>query len=79
MVLEGPQRNARDGSDYINASHVSAQGEAQTAVVLPQYIAAQGPLESTVGDFWEMAQQQKCVAVVMLSRTVEGNKVLYLS
>lgn len=38
--------NSRDGSDYVNASHV------QSLVSSRRYIATQGPLNSTYDDFW---------------------------
>ena len=38
-------------------------------------IACQGPLPSTVADFWLMVWQQRCPAVVMLTRETEGSKV----
>jgi len=38
-----------------------------------QYIACQGPLEDTSGDFWEMIIQYDVVKIVMLTRTEERN------
>lgn len=54
--------------DYINASAVvaSSQGDIPWA-----YIACQGPLKHTRDAFWQMAVEQRCSAVVMLTNTVE--------
>lgn len=62
-----PTRENRTG--YINASHISA------AVASAQrfYIAAQGPLPSTVADFWQMIWQCDVYVVVMLADTNSTN------
>jgi len=41
-----------------------------------QFIATQGPLPHTFEDFWEMVVQYRCPAIVMLTRLVDGSKVL---
>ena len=62
-----PSRENRTG--YINASHISAAvGSAQRF-----YIAAQGPLPSTVTDFWQMVWQCDVYVVVMLADTTSGS------
>ena len=62
-----PSRDNRMG--YINASHISAAvGTAQRF-----YIAAQGPLLSTVVDFWQMVWQCDVYVVVMLADTSSGS------
>merc|ERR1712226_429866 len=55
-------------SDYINANHI--------VMILPgnsklNYIAAQGPLEETITDFWRMVWEQNCAIVVMLTNVLE--------
>lgn len=62
-----PTRDNRTG--YINASHISA------AVASAQrfYIASQGPLPSTVADFWQMVWQCDVYVVVMLAETNSSN------
>ncbi|KAM9461423.1 LOW QUALITY PROTEIN: receptor-type tyrosine-protein phosphatase C-like [Clarias gariepinus] len=39
-----------------------------------KYIAAQGPKEETVGEFWTMIWEQKSSIIVMVTRCEEGNK-----
>ena len=53
-------------NDYINASKVEAP-----ELDNKSYILTQGPLESTVGHFWQMVYQQKVSAIVMLCRLTE--------
>lgn len=53
-------------SDYINASAIIDNDPKR-----PLYIAAQGPLASTIPDFWQMMWEKGCVAIVMLTPLVE--------
>jgi len=53
-------RNNSDGSDYINADFVKLDVGARTY----HYIAAQGPMENTVSDFWQMVWEQNVRIVV---------------
>ena len=39
------------------------------------YIATQGPLESTMNDFWRMVWEQKSRCIVMLCQLEENEKV----
>ena len=40
-----------------------------------KFIAAQGPQESTVDDFWEMVVQQNASLIVMLTNVIEIGSV----
>ncbi|XP_052097093.1 receptor-type tyrosine-protein phosphatase S-like [Mytilus californianus] len=55
-------------SDYINASFINGYGQVK------KYIAAQGPLESTINDFWRMIWQYDCGKIVMLTNVFELGK-----
>ena len=44
-----------------------------------QYIATQGPLPTTIEDFWRLVWEQRCSAIVMLTHLVEGDKVRKLT
>lgn len=39
------------------------------------YIACQGPLPTTLCDFWQMVLEQKSNVIAMMTREVEGGKV----
>lgn len=57
-----------EGRDYINASMLRSGGGESPPWC---FIASQGPLKGTVEDFWRMVLEQRCSAVVMLTRAVE--------
>ncbi|KAJ2977705.1 hypothetical protein NUW58_g7727 [Xylaria curta] len=59
-----------DGTcDYINASHVQASRSHK------RYIAAQGPLPATFGDFWSVVWDQDVRVIVMLTAEEEGGQL----
>jgi len=57
------------GSDYINANYVDGYRRSGA------YIATQAPLPETFADFWRMVWEQRCGAVVMMTRLEERNRV----
>ncbi|XP_026052053.1 receptor-type tyrosine-protein phosphatase N2-like [Carassius auratus] len=59
--------NNQGNSDYINASPIMDHDPRN-----PAYIATQGPLPSTVADFWQMVWESGCVVVVMLTPLTEN-------
>ncbi|XP_075468358.1 receptor-type tyrosine-protein phosphatase epsilon isoform X3 [Ascaphus truei] len=52
-------------SDYINASYINGFKERN------KFIAAQGPKQDTVNDFWRMIWEQKSATIVMLTNLKE--------
>ena len=54
-------------NDYINASFVTLE----EPEVNRSYIVTQGPLENTIGHFWQMVWEQRSVGIVMLCKCVE--------
>lgn len=63
-------------SPPLHDSHVSLctlQGEKLD--ISRNYIATQGPMENTVGDFWSMVWAQEVCTIVMLTQLVEASKV----
>ena len=42
----------------------------------PAYIATQGPLAGTAGDFWQLVWEQGSVVIVMLTRLTENGQAL---
>uniref|UniRef100_A0A4W6D6Y4 protein-tyrosine-phosphatase n=1 Tax=Lates calcarifer TaxID=8187 RepID=A0A4W6D6Y4_LATCA len=58
-----------EGSDYINANYIDGYRK-QNA-----YIATQGPLPETFGDFWRMVWEQRAATVVMMTRLEEKSRI----
>lgn len=57
-----------DASDFINANFVTGFDRPK------QYIAAQGPTEKTLFDFWRMVWEQGVECIVMTTGLVENNR-----
>jgi protein tyrosine phosphatase len=61
-----------DGSEYINASFLDGYKKRNA------YIATQGPLQNTVGDFWRLMWEFKSKVMVMLcSLTEDGHEACH--
>jgi hypothetical protein len=60
--------NGDPHSEYINANIVMGYKERK------KFVCAQGPMESTVYDFWRMAWEQRVEIIVMLTNVEEYNK-----
>ncbi|XP_034945433.1 tyrosine-protein phosphatase non-receptor type 4 isoform X2 [Chelonus insularis] len=58
--------------DYINANYVNM--EIPGSGIINRYIATQGPLASTVSDFWQMVLEAGSTLVVMLTTLVERGR-----
>ncbi|TRY98648.1 hypothetical protein DNTS_005895 [Danionella cerebrum] len=60
----------KDGG-YINANFLKMPVKTEDFL----YIACQGPLPTTQGDFWQMVWEQRSNVVAMMTQEVEGGKV----
>ncbi|XP_071972670.1 tyrosine-protein phosphatase non-receptor type 13 isoform X3 [Engystomops pustulosus] len=56
---------------YINASFIKMPVGKEEFT----YIACQGPLPSTVPDFWQMVWEQKATVIAMMTQEMEGGKI----
>ncbi|XP_002966338.2 protein-tyrosine-phosphatase PTP1 [Selaginella moellendorffii] len=61
------RKTKESDSDYINANFVESPAFGHS------FIATQGPLKTTIADFWEMVMQQRCPAIIMLTSLVHGS------
>ncbi|XP_078495878.1 receptor-type tyrosine-protein phosphatase T-like [Ciona intestinalis] len=61
-------KETADNSDYINANYIDGYSQER------KFIATQGPLDRTTGDFWRMVWEQECLVIVMLTNPVESGK-----
>lgn len=64
QLLEGVE-----GSDYIHANFVDGYSKQRA------FICTQGPLQSTVSDFWRMVMEQQCYVIVMITRCIELGRI----
>ncbi|XP_069834319.1 tyrosine-protein phosphatase non-receptor type 13 isoform X1 [Dendropsophus ebraccatus] len=56
---------------YINASYIKMPVGNEEFT----YIACQGPLPSTVSDFWQMVWEQSATVIAMMTQEMEGGKI----
>lgn len=57
------------GSDYINANYCDGYRKHNA------YVATQGPLQETFGDFWRMCWELKSSTIVMMTRLEERSRI----
>ncbi|XP_042222169.1 tyrosine-protein phosphatase 69D-like isoform X2 [Homarus americanus] len=63
------QLNGAIETDYINANYVLGYKERK------KFVCAQGPMDTTVDDFWRMIIEQGCGVCVMLTNLEETGKI----
>lgn len=69
-VVLSREKEDEEDSDYINASYVDS-------ILKPNaYIAAQGPNEHTIADFWRLIWEQQTFVVVMLTKVFDFIRVM---
>ncbi|XP_022267546.1 tyrosine-protein phosphatase non-receptor type 20 isoform X9 [Canis lupus familiaris] len=60
-----------ENKDYINASYIRIVNSGEEYF----YIASQGPLPSTIDDFWQMVLENNSNVIVMITREIEGGVI----
>ncbi len=60
-----------EGSDFFSGNYLYGGID---GVEKNMYIATQGPLESTIIDFWRVVWEHKITVVAMLAREYEGSR-----
>ncbi|XP_033117824.1 receptor-type tyrosine-protein phosphatase T-like isoform X2 [Anneissia japonica] len=68
IVLQSSLNGSKPGSDYINACYIQGYNNPQ------RFIAAQGPNQTTVEDFWKLVWQENVHMIIMLTNLVEIGK-----
>ncbi|XP_034255910.1 tyrosine-protein phosphatase non-receptor type 11 isoform X2 [Thrips palmi] len=62
------------GAEYVNANYIKPEEETLPNGPPKHYIATQGCLPSTMGDFWHMVWQENTRVIVMTTKEVERGK-----
>jgi len=68
VVLQ-PLADGSPGSDYINANYCDGYRKHNA------YVATQGPLQETAGDFWRMCWEVRTSTIVMMTKLEERTRV----
>ncbi|XP_061168121.1 uncharacterized protein LOC133177046 [Saccostrea echinata] len=68
-IVELAPLSGKPDTKYINANYIDSTLEDKA------YIATQGPMTSTIGDFWRLVWQTYCGKIVMLTKLKEKNKI----
>ncbi|XP_062609519.1 uncharacterized protein LOC134271306 [Saccostrea cucullata] len=68
-IVELAPLSGKPDTKYINANYIDSTLEDKA------YIATQGPMTSTIGDFWRLVWQTYSGKIVMLTKLKEKNKI----
>lgn len=69
VTFPSPHGAGVPGSDYINSNYIDGYRR-QNA-----YIATQGPLPETFGEFWRMVWEQHTANIIMMTKLEEKSRV----